>query len=209
MIFSRKINKPIHPQLFFNENIINSIPHQKHLGIILDQKLNFQEHINSILSKVNRSIGLLRKLNSVLSRSSLMTIYKSFIRPHLDYGDIIFDQAFNDSFHSKMESIQYKACLAITGAIQGSSKEKLYNELGLESLQSRRWMHKLCHFYKIVRNQAPSYLTDIVPSQNRSYTLRNSHNVPLMVTNHQFFKNSFFPSTIIEWNNLDSDIRNS
>ena len=209
VIFSRKINKPIHPQLFFNENIINSIPHQKHLGIILDQKLNFQEHINSILSKVNRSIGLLRKLNSVLSRSSLMTIYKSFIRPHLDYGDIIFDQAFNDSFHSKMESIQYKACLAITGAIQGSSKEKLYNELGLESLQSRRWMHKLCHFYKIVRNQAPSYLTDIVPSQNRSYTLRNSHNVPLMVTNHQFFKNSFFPSTIIEWNNLDLDIRNS
>ena len=78
-----------------------------------------------------------------------MKIYKSFIRPHLDYGDIIFDQAFNDSFHSKMESIQYKACLAITGAIQGSSKEKLYNELGLESLQSRRWMHKLCHFYKI------------------------------------------------------------
>ena len=39
VIFSRKINKPIHPQLFFNENIINSIPHQKHLGIILDQKL--------------------------------------------------------------------------------------------------------------------------------------------------------------------------
>ena len=209
VIFSHKVNKPAHPELTFNENTINSISHQKHLGIALDQKLNFQEHIDLVLSKISRPLGLLRNLNSVLSRSALMTIYKSFIRPHLDYGDVIFDQAFNDSFHSNMESIQYKACLAITGAIQGSSKEKLYNELGLESLQSRRWMRKLCLFYKIFRNQTPTYLTDLVPTSNRSYSLRNSQNVPLMRVNHQFFKNSFFPSIIMEWNNLDLEIRNS
>ena len=62
-------------------------------------------------------IGHLRKLSNVLPRQALVTIYKVFIRPHLDYGDVLYYQTFNNSFHAKMESIQYNACLAITGAI--------------------------------------------------------------------------------------------
>ena len=75
----------------------------------------------------------------MLPRQALVTIYKSFIRPHLDYGDVLYDQAFSNSFHTKVESIQYNACLAITEAIRGTSREKIYQELGLESLQLRRW----------------------------------------------------------------------
>ena len=79
----------------------------------------------------------------MLPRQALVTIYKAFIRPHLDYGDVLYDQAFNKSFHAKNESIQYNACLAITGAIRGTSRENTYQELGLESLQLRRWYRKL------------------------------------------------------------------
>ena len=111
---------------------------QKHLGTFLDTKLDFQEHLKSIFSEVNKTIGLLRELHHILPRSPLFTIFKSFIRPHLDYGDIIYDQAYNASFHQKLDSIQYKAALAITGAIRGTSKEKLYDELGLETLEKRR-----------------------------------------------------------------------
>ena len=67
----------------------------------------------------------------------MLTIHKSFLRPHLDYGDVIYDRTFNESFQNKLESVQYNAALAITGAIRGSSREKLYQELGLESLKSR------------------------------------------------------------------------
>ena len=105
---------------------------QKHLGMFLDTNLDFQEHLKSKLSKVNKSIGLLRKLHHILPISPLLTIYKSFIRPHLDYGDIIYDQAYNASFPQKLDSIQYNAALAITGAIRGTSKEKL----GLETLET-------------------------------------------------------------------------
>ena len=84
--------------------------------------------------------------NSVLPRSALLTIYKSSIKPHLDYGVIIYDKAFNESFHAKLESLQYNATLAITGAIRGSSTEKMYEELGLESLKSRRWYRKMSFF---------------------------------------------------------------
>ena len=104
----------------------------------LDKKLNFEEQLKKVESNVNKTIGIIRKLQNVLPRSALLTIYKSFIRPHLDYGDIIYDKAFNESFHAKLESLQYNATLAITGAIKGSSTEKIYEELGLESLKSRR-----------------------------------------------------------------------
>ena len=78
---------------------------QEHLGIHLDAKLNFQEHLYNIMSKVGKTIGLLRKLQAILLRPSLVTIYKAFIRLHLDYGDIIYDEAYKESFHQKLELI--------------------------------------------------------------------------------------------------------
>ena len=138
VIFSRKIRKTCHPSIYFSNKSVKQITPQKHLGMILDNKLNFQEHLKNILNKVNKTIGLLRKLQNILPREPLLTIYKSFVRPHLDYGDVIYDQHYNNSFHQKLESIQYNAALAITGAIRGSSREKLYQELGLESLKQRR-----------------------------------------------------------------------
>ena len=99
VVFSRKIKKPNHPELIFNNIPVNQTSYQKHLGMFLDNKLNFGEHLKYITNKVNKSIGLLRKLQMSLPRRSLVTICKSFIRPHLGYGDIIFDQAFNKSFH--------------------------------------------------------------------------------------------------------------
>ena len=90
-----------------------------------------------------KGIGLLQKKQSVLPRTSLLTIYKSFIRPYLDYGDVVYDQPSNDPFSNKLETVQYNAALAITGAIKGTSHEKLYQELGLEYLQQRRWVRRL------------------------------------------------------------------
>ena len=80
----------------------------------------------------------MRNLNLLLPRSSLLTIYKCFIRPHLDYGDVICDQPTLSSLANKVESVQYNAAVAITGAMRGTSKEKLYQELGFESLKDRR-----------------------------------------------------------------------
>ena len=140
---------------------------------------------------------------------ALLTIYKSFIRPHLDYSDIIYDQAYNLSFHQKLESIQYNTALALTGAIRGSSREKLYQELGLESLQLRRWYRKLCSFNKIYDKQPPGYLIELIPTCNEAYLTRHVANIPSLSFKHNFLKNTFFASTILEPNKLDPSIRNS
>ena len=69
---------------------------------------------------------VLHKLQPILPSRSLMIIYKLFIRPRIDYNDVIYDQSSNESFLNKIESLQYKVVLAITGAIKGSSHDKLY-----------------------------------------------------------------------------------
>ena len=120
VIFSRKLNKDYHPPLVFNNNNVPETDSQKHLGIILDNRLSFENHLKIILNKAHKTIGLLRKLHNILLRSALPTIYKCFIRPHLDYGDIIYEQAYNALFHEKLELLQVNACLAITGAIRGT-----------------------------------------------------------------------------------------
>ena len=95
------------------------------LGVILDVKLTFEEHLENVFNKTNKTIGLLKKLSNLLPRQALVTIYKAFIRSHLDYGDVLYDQAFNNYFHAKMESSQYNACFTITGAIPDRSREKV------------------------------------------------------------------------------------
>ena len=77
-------------------------------------------------------------------------------------------------------------------------------ELGLETLRSRRWFRKLCLFYKIVNNQSPSYMFDYIPSTDRIYNTRNAANVPRIKPKHNFFKNSYIPSVNgMEWNKLN------
>ena len=93
----------------------------------------------------------------------MLTIYKCCVMTHLDYGDIIYDQAFNNSFHQKIESQQDNTALAITGVFRGMLRERIYQELGLESLQQRPWYRKLCLFFKVYKNQCPKYLFDIIP----------------------------------------------
>ena len=113
--------------------------------------------------KTSRTLGLLRKLHNLLPRSALILIYKAFARPYLDYGDFLYDQAYNMFFNHKLESIQYNACLAITGAIPVTSKEKIYQELGLESFQLRRRYGKLGMFYKNYKDGSPQYLFKLIP----------------------------------------------
>ena len=106
VIFSRKRQNLNHNSIYFNHNLVQQVPSQKHLGMHLGSKFNLQEHLDTIMSKVDKTIGLLRKLQAILPRPSLVIIYKAFIRPHLDYGDIIYDQAYKESFHQKLKSIQ-------------------------------------------------------------------------------------------------------
>ena len=145
------------------------------MGIVLDSKLDLNFYFDQKIKKCNKLIGLIRRLSVNVPRNALLTIYRSLIKPHLDYGDILYDKPENKNFQNKLEKVQYRACLAITGAIQGTSRQKPYDELGLHSLSKRRWRHKLIFFYKILNGHLPKYLSSYLtfPTQE-NYPLRSA-----------------------------------
>ena len=190
--FSRKSKRSNHHPLVFNNNNVSQTYSQKHLGVILDFKLTFEEHLNNVLAKVNKAVGLLRKLRNILPRTTLVTIYKAFIRPHLDYGDVLYDQAFNNSFTEKLESFQYNACLALTGAIRVRQKKKPIKnwdlspfeiDAGVESFAFfiRSWKMKILNIY------SAWFLPDARYTQREIYITS-----PLLTQNTTFLKTPFF-----------------
>ena len=114
------------------------------------------------------------------------------MRPLIDYGDIIYDQPHNSSFCEKLESVQYKAVLPITGAIQGTSREKIFQELGFESLKSQKWSRGLCCMFKIMKNEAPNYLISLIPKREQTFNTRNKQ-LPTCNCRADCSKYSFFP----------------
>ena len=134
--------------------------------------------MKTISDKITKSIGILRKLRFYIPRHSLVTTYKSFILSQLEYADVVYDQPSNQSFCDKLETIQYNVALEITGAVRGTSKEKLYQELGLEYLSSRRWFKRLCLLHKILKTKSPVYLLNLIPNPRHSLNIRNRHVIP-------------------------------
>ena len=138
VLFSRKISNTTHSITNFDNVQVQRANHQRHLSITLDEKLNFKSDIDKILTKASKGSTAIKRLRNSLPHKSLITIYKAIIRSHLDYEDILYDQRNNATFRQKIDSFQYKAALAITGAIQGTSQETFLEELGLETLKSSR-----------------------------------------------------------------------
>ena len=159
------------------KNIAYQATSQNHLGILLDNRLSFKEHLKLVFSKIKKPIALLCKLQCLISRSALNTIYKIYARPRLDYGDVILEETYNSSSYQEIKSVQYNIYLAITGGIPGTSEEKLYGELEL-GLLFCHWYRKLCCFYKFYKNKSPQYLFKLVPLRHSSYTTRNIENIP-------------------------------
>ena len=165
---------------------------------ILVNMHSYDDHISAKISKANTGIGIIKMLLNTLPRNSLLTIYKSFVRPYLDYCDIIYDQPNNESFYTKIERIQYNAALAITGAIKGTSQTKLYKELGLESLKFRRWFRRLCTLFKVKTSGKPEYLLNLIPTGQHSHNTRSLDKIETYYCRTDTFKISFFPYTIAE-----------
>ena len=213
IIFSCKKKKPHHPSLFFNGIEVSSAPEQKHLGLNLTPNLCFTNHIYEKIKKANKHIGIIKHLSKYLPFKTLNQMYKAFVRPHLDYCDVIYHQSAkitNDgqvltTLMSEIERVQYRAALAVTGAWKGSNRTKLYEELGWESLTDRRKTQRLVLLYKIVNNLTPSFLRDKLPPLKNPFSTESSFTYREYRTKTDRFKQTFFPDAIRQWNVVIQD----
>ena len=149
---------------------------------------------------------------------TLNELYKLYVRPHLDYGDVIYhipakfcefsQNIILPNLMEKLEAVQYSAAIAVTETWRGTPCKKLYAEVGWESLSSRRWSRRLTLFYKIMNNLTPSYTQEPIPSLRQlNYSLRNGDVIGPIRGMTERFQSSFYPNCISEWNKLDPEIR--
>jgi len=209
MTISKKFIKPHHPPVYMNDNIIKEVENHKHLGLIFQEDGNWNCHVDYIINKVTPRLNLMRNLKFKLTRIQLQTIYFSFIRPILEYGDVIWDNIPN-YLKDKLESIQIEAARIVTGATKLCSKAKLYEDTGWDSLNERRRKHKLIKFHDMFHHHTPEYLSNIVPqqlSEVHNYNTRRANDIQNLHCRTSYYKNSFLPSVINEWNSIPDDIK--
>ena len=151
----------------------------------------------------------LKRIQKHLTRDSRLLVYKSFIRPVLEYGWQLYDNS-GKVYISKLEKVQREALLAVTGAYRHTSHEKLLHEVGLTTLEKRREASKLKFIHKLTSGLLPNYLSELLPnyvSEQSDYNLRNLKNLSLPRSKKKNFLKSFIPSSIKLWNKLPIDIR--
>ena len=139
-------------------------------------------------------------------------MYITYIRPHHDYCDVIFDGHITTHDSIRLDRFQNRVARLITGAPFRTSSDKLRLDIGCETLMTRREMHRLTLFHRLIQfpNTQPSYLKSILPSTRTRETkrnLRNANNLSLPSNNTTSFQRSFIPNTVRKWNRLPQSIR--
>ena len=211
LVISRKIRKPFHPCLYMDHTLITEVENHKHLGIIFSENGTWLEHINYIIQKANNRLNILRKLKFTIDRASLEKLYFSYIRPLLEYGDVIWCNIPNYLIN-QLENINIEAARIMTGATKLVSLNKLYEDTCWTTLESRRKRHRLRIFHKMYNKLTPEYLSLLIPSQNDTGTdrrTRQTDNIPTINCKTQTYYDSFLPATIRDFNLIPPDIKRS
>ena len=211
LIISKKRSKPHHPVLTLGGTNINEVSHHKHLGIVLSSDATWTNHLEIVLAKAWKRLGYIRQYKVLFDRTSLQKLYQVFIRPLLEYGNILWDNCTIENKRS-VENVQLEAARLVTGATKLCSIQRLYDETKWETLQRRRNKHKLIQLFKMINGQVPPYLQQLIPlrvQQIARYPLRNSQNYSVPPSRTVTYSSSFLPSTLRDWNALDQNIKDA
>ena len=208
---SRKINATPKPALKLKGENIKEVASHKHLGLTFNDSHTWTNHIENLVTKAAKCVGLLRRICCEVPRECLETLYKSMILPILEYGDIIFDGSA-DIHIDRLEKVQRQAALTCTGAYKHTKHTKLLDELGWPPLSQRRKQHRMNTMYKLQKGLLPQYLTDLCPPLTRErtiYNLRSGMDITTPQVRTTTYQKSFFPKSIKEWNELEINARKS
>ena len=201
-------NCPENFHINFGNTPINPTEVHKHLGITFSSNGKWSVHIDNICKSAFKEINIIKKLKYTLSRSALNKIYNTFILPILEYACEVWDGCTKFD-EDKLEKVHLEAARVVTGLPIFASRESLYFETGWETLKERRLRRKLSVFYKIYNDTAPEFLKSIIAPMRREnpYNIRNQNDFTLPNYRLQMTRNSFFPSTINAWHNLEPEVR--
>ncbi len=198
-----------HPDLIFDNTTVTEVSDHKHLGVTINNTLNWNTHVTNIACKASERLDTMSRLMYRLDRRTLETMYMSFIRPKLEYADIIWAD-LNENQSEQIELIQKRAGRIVSGAIKGTSRQVIYNELGWVPLEARREQHIVLFIHKVINGYTPVYLQNVLPDpvkDRTTYSLRNNNDITSFQTRLTTFYDSLFPTAVRLWNLLDPELK--
>jgi len=169
MVITNK-RSTVHPPLYYNNVPIQEVDTHKHLGLTFSSRLSWQPHIHNLLSNVSKLNGVMCRLKNRLDRSTLNIIYKTFVRPKLEYACVIWSDCTVRE-QDLLERLQLSFARIVTGARKGTKNELLYRDLKWAKLEDRRKRNILLFIHKLVYGDAPDYLTFLLPDRSNFYNL--------------------------------------
>ncbi len=206
MLFSKKVNPNKNFTIKLNQDIIGLSDHHKHLGLWLSHNLQWKKHIKESANKARQRLGCLSRYKYKLDRKSIEQCYITFIRPLLEYGNVLFDAANKEDL-DVLSEIEKEALRTITGARRRSNIDAMYHEVSWPSLEQRRKDHKICILGKVIIKRFPNYLLQDLPTfYDNTRTVRNN-TFAIPESDHDYYDKSFVPASIQLWNELPPEIR--
>ena len=211
LLISTKKVPVSHSTIYFSGKPIQEVKYMyhKHLGLIFSNNGHWNNHVEAILGKASSRLNVLRKNKFVLNRRSLEMLYFSYVRPILEYADIIWDN-ISVELAKKLENLNIEAARIVSGATKLASTERLLKEVGWDTLINRRKKHKVIHFHKMVHGLTPENLSSLLPPKHNEiheYPTRYGHLYTEIKCHTTHYKDSFLPSTVKIWNKLPINVQ--
>ena len=194
--------KPLTYMYTLDNHILEKVTNNPYLGVILSEDLKWATHINKICNKANSTLGFIRRNLKNCDKSFKETAYISLVRSVLDYSSTVWDPHLKKDI-TRIENIQRKAARFVKSDYkQTSSVTSMMDELGWKPLHERRREQRLTLLFKIVNDLVAIPADQHIRYNNRTSRNRHSKQLKVESANSDIYKNSFFPRTIIDWNNL-------
>ena len=193
-----------------HNNPLNQVRKFKYLGLLCDENLHWNLHIESMLNRIGKMVGFLGRLRRSLSESVLKLVYKSIILPYFDYGDIIYSATYK-KYTDKLQKLQNRAGRIILRIKPEShvSVAEMHNSLSWQHLEDRWRNHSLVIMYKIMNNLTPDYLRNEFELVNHSYISRFGPRLHLPKPRTENLKRSFKYRCAKAYNELSADIKSA
>ena len=195
------------PDIVMGDNKINKVSNKTFLGVILDEQLNWHDHINKQCTKISKSIALLRRAKNYMTENTLNTMYNALVLPHFIYCSTVWHNG-NLKHIDKLKRLQKRASRVITSSGYETRSAETFKKLNWEPISSTVEQREQVMTYKAIHGLAQKYLTDMFTlCQNNKYALRSNGrkmNLPKPHTN--FRKKSFSYRGAVAWNRLPCEI---
>ena len=189
--------------LKLNEENINQTNNVKYLGVDLDENLKFDVHVDNLVNKINRGLGVLRHCSHYVPKSSLLTIYNTIVLPNFDYCSVVWGTC-NSTLLTRLQRLQNRAMRILLKCNYRTHISDMLNELKWMSVRQRIFYMSCVWMWKVKHGLVPDYLSSKFKI-NSSYNTRSfsSDNYFVEICNHK----SFQYTGTSAWNSLPPKIK--